>query len=202
MVADSCFVLCLIGQLSPRYYVTASRTTCYLAYAHYFVEFMVGISGIVSYHGFFLLPFLSCVVVRAKRCLWCFCWKQRTKIQRPCVCASANCGHCILLDNGWPLDVIVPGALYVPSMDLRILSIDQWARSRTRKRTDKCKDYTHMVTTPDEDRSTVFINKNRKRFAIPHSNGLAKCRCSYPNAPMKVKSHFCSEEYDCCHYIY
>ena len=104
--------------------------------------------------------------------------------------------------NGRPLDVIVPGALWVPSMDLQILSLDQWARSPTRKGTDKCKDYAHMVTTPDEDRSTVFINKNRKRFAIPHSNGLAKCRCSYPNAPMKVKSHFCSEEYDCCHYIY
>ena len=87
-------------------------------------------------------------------------------------------------------------------MDLRILSIDQWARSRTRKRTDKCKDCTHMVTTPDEDQSTVFINKNRQRFTIPHTNGLAKCRCSHPNAPKKVHSHVCSEEFDCynsCH---
>ena len=59
-----------------------------------------------------------------------------------------------------------------------------------------------MDTTPDEDRSTVFLNKNRLRLTIPHTNGLAKCRCTHPNAAQQIKSHFSSEEYDCYNSCY
>ena len=66
------------------------------------------------------------------------------------------------LDDGQLLDVTCPNAPYVPSMDIQILSIDQWGRSRTQRRTDECEDHTHMVATPDEDQSIIGINKNRQ----------------------------------------
>ena len=86
-----------------------------------------------------------------------------------------------ILDDGSELDIIIPDALYVPSMDLRILSIDQHGRYRTRSRADGNKDFTHMRTQPDTEQSMVFINRNTQSVTIPHTNGLAKCRCTYPS---------------------
>ena len=100
-----------------------------------------------------------------------------------------------ILDDGSELDIIVPNALYVPSMDLRILSIDQLGRYRTTTRTDGNKDCTFISTQPDYDRSILFINRNTQSMTIPHTNGLAKCRCSYPNDRENISRFGQSDEF-------
>ena len=49
-------------------------------------------------------------------------------------------------DNGQYLDVYIENALYIPTMDLRIISVAQWGKQRTRERQDGLKDRTHIDT--------------------------------------------------------
>ena len=75
-------------------------------------------------------------------------------------------------DSGKYIDVLMRDALYVPSMDLRIISVAQWGKQRTQDRKDGLSDNTKIVTQPDYDRSTVFIDRRKERITIEHTNDL------------------------------
>ena len=87
-------------------------------------------------------------------------------------------------------------------MDLRIISVAQWGKQRTRERQDGLKDRTHIDTHPDDGRSTVYIDRNRDSITIKHTNDLPKYRCEYPNQRER-EAHYCQGvEYSCYNSVY
>ena len=66
-------------------------------------------------------------------------------------------------------------------MDLRIISVAQWGKQRTQDRKDGLNDLTKIVTQPDYDRSTVYIDRRKDCIMIEHTNDLPKYRCEYPD---------------------
>ena len=62
--------------------------------------------------------------------------------------------------------------MWLPTMDLRILSVAQWAKQRTKDRQDGFKDRTRMDTHPDENESIVYIDRKTDSITIEHSNDL------------------------------
>ena len=69
-------------------------------------------------------------------------------------------------------------------------------------RTDLTSDKTRIVTEPDYDRSTVYIDQRRERITIEHTNDLPKYRCEYPNQAERIAHHFERSEYDCYNSVY
>ena len=106
------------------------------------------------------------------------------------------------LDNGKMLDIFIDNALYVPDMHLRIISVAQWGRQRTRDRQDGNKDFTHMLTFPDSDRSVIHVNQNRDTITIPHTNDLARYRCEYPNQRAVVAHYHNNRDHTTYHQLY
>ena len=83
-------------------------------------------------------------------------------------------------DKGDMLDIIVKDALYAPKMKHRILSITQWGKQRTESRQDDLDDLVRITTNPDDDSSTLLVNRRRTRVTISHTNDLPKARCVSP----------------------
>ena len=67
-------------------------------------------------------------------------------------------------DSGKYIDVFIRNALYVPSMDLRIISVAQWGKQPTADRTDKRNNPTKIVTDPDKDQLTSAFLINMSMY--------------------------------------
>ena len=93
-------------------------------------------------------------------------------------------------------------ALYVPTMDLRIISVAQWGKQRTEDRKDGLNDLTKIVTQPDYDRSTVYIDRRKDRITIEHTNDLPKYRCEYPDQAKRIAHYFDDSDFNCYNSVY
>ncbi len=88
-------------------------------------------------------------------------------------------------DDEQVIDIIIENALFVPSMEYKIVSIRQWGRQRTAKREDRLPDRARVYTDADQDLSVVVANRNEWWATIYHTNGLPKARCTHPKTDYK-----------------
>ena len=77
----------------------------------------------------------------------------------------------------------------------------QWGRQRTEDRKDGLNDLTKIVTQPDYDRSTVYIDRHKDRITIEHTNDLPKYCCKYPDQAKRVAHYFDKTEFNCCNSV-
>ena len=61
---------------------------------------------------------------------------------------------------------------------------------------------TKIVTQPDYDRSTVYIDRRQDRITIEHTNDLPKYRCEYPDQAKRVAHYFDKPDFDCYNSVY
>ena len=102
----------------------------------------------------------------------------------------------IMNHDGSYFDVVVDGALYVPSVEYRILSVTEWGRQRTARRKDGLRDRTKVLTLADDDKTVLTANRGGLRVYVNHRNGLPKARCYSRDIKEDLEAHFqCHECY-------